>query len=218
MRTDPDDIRTTDVPYRTDVTYKRRSSWVAPVLVLLAIAGLGWWVVSSTRDDIALLPDDDRAFTPTAPADRGLPNAGVAPAPVVPPAATPAPIVPAPAVPGGGAGFGGNMGAPAAPITPPAAAPDALAAMTQTTNGRVDEYDPLRRTLTLENGDTFLLAANVPGADTLTPGQTVTLTYRLDGDQKVIQNIVNNLAPAPAPDVAPRAPMAPGAVPLPLNP
>lgn len=212
MRTDPDDVRT------TEVTYKRRNSWVAPVLVLLAIAGLGWWVMSSTRDDIALLPDDNGVFVPTAPADRGLPNAGMAPAPVVPPAVTPSPIVPAPAMPGGGAGLGDNRGVPATPITPPAAAPNALAAMTQTTNGRVDQYDPLRRTLTLENGDTFLLAANVPGGDTLTPGQTVTLTYRLDGDQKVIQNIVNNRAPIPGPDVTPMAPMAPGAAPLPLNP
>lgn len=167
---------------------------------------------------VALLPDDNGVFVPTAPADRGLPNAGMAPAPVVPPAVTPSPIVPAPAMPGGGAGLGDNRGVPATPITPPAAAPNALAAMTQTTNGRVDQYDPLRRTLTLENGDTFLLAANVPGGDTLTPGQTVTLTYRLDGDQKVIQNIVNNRAPIPGPDVTPMAPMAPGAAPLPLNP
>ena len=194
MRTDPHDIRT------TEVTYKRRNSWVAPILVLLAIAGLGWWVVSATRDDLAMVPDND-VF---------------APAPMISPAVQPAPIVPAPTVPGGGAGFGENLGVPAAPITPPAAAPDALAQMTQTTNGRVDEFDPLRRTLTLENGDTFLLAANVPGADTLTPGQTVTLTYRLDGDQKVIQAIVNSQVPAP--DAAPMAPMTPGAAPLPLNP
>jgi hypothetical protein len=199
MRTDTDDIR------GTDVTYKRRRAWVAPVLVLLAIAALGWWVVSSTRDDLAMVPDND-VFTP-APV--------VTPAPIVP-----APVVPAPAVPGA---LGENLGVPAAPVLPPAAAPDALAQMTQTTNGRVDEFDPLRRTLTLENGDTFLLAANVPGADTLTPGANVTLTYRLDGDQKIIQNITRSAA-TPLPGEAPitpgpaATPMAPGAAPLPLNP
>jgi hypothetical protein len=201
MRTDTDDIR------GTDVTYKRRRAWVAPVLVLLAIAGLGWWVVSATRDDLAMAPAND-VYVPPA----------VTPAPIVP-----APIVPAPAVPGGAGGLGENLGVAPAPLTPPAAAPDALAQMTQTTNGRVDEFDPLRRTLTLENGDTFLLAANVPGADTLTPGANVTLTYRLDGDQKIIQTITRSAATplpenAPLVPAIPAAPIAPGAAPLPMAP
>ena len=158
---------------------------------------------------------------PLPPADR-LPDVAVTPAPVAPPVVTPDPVTPAPVTPmtpapGGAGGFGENLGAAPAPVTPPAAAPDALAqAQTQTATGRVDEYDPLRRTLTLENGDTFILAANVPGADTLTPGTNVTLTYRMSNEQRIVQGITRPAAPA-APGVPDAAPMAPGAVPLPVT-
>ena len=64
-----------------------------------------------------------------------------------------------------------------------------LEAAMPTAMGTIDKFDPQRRTLTLDNGDTYVLAANAAGEETLTPGQMVTLTYKLDGEQKIVQRV-----------------------------
>ena len=94
----------------------------------------------------------------------------------------------------------------------------AAGAVTQTATGTVNQIDAARRMVTLDNGDTFTLATNVPNAESLTPGQRVTLTYRMDNNQRVVQsiaaatsapagNVTPGIVPAPnaAPDLPPRA-------------
>jgi hypothetical protein len=55
--------------------------------------------------------------------------------------------------------------------------------------GRVQRFEPERRVLTLDNGDTYVLAANAPGTETLTPGLLVRLTYTLDGANKIVREV-----------------------------
>lgn len=55
--------------------------------------------------------------------------------------------------------------------------------------GRVQTFEPERRVLTLDNGDTYVLAANAPGTETLTPGVVVTLTYTIDGANRIAREV-----------------------------
>jgi hypothetical protein len=71
--------------------------------------------------------------------------------------------------------------------------------------GRVMTFEPQRRLLTLDNGETFLLAATVPGTETLTPGQLVAVTYKREGENKVAQMVksVTAVPEADAPGLKP---------------
>jgi hypothetical protein len=83
----------------------------------------------------------------------------------------------------------------AVPLEPGAARPiqgnvvvDVPATSTDTT-GRVVKFEPERRVLTLDNGETYVLATTTPGTETLTPGLLVSLTYRIDGAIKIVQDV-----------------------------
>lgn len=130
------DVRTAGRPVR------RAGSWVAPLIILALVVGVGWWVMDRARNDDSVLNIDTPAAT-----DAGIP-AG-------------------------------------API--------------QTATGTVNQIDTARRTVTLDNGDTFTLATNVPNAESLTPGQRVTLTYRLDNNQRIVQSVAAAAGGTPAP-------------------
>jgi hypothetical protein len=138
------DVRTTGRPMR------RAGSWVAPLIILALVVGVGWWVLDRARNDDSVLD------TPAA-TDLGT-----------------------------GTGATGTA--------------------TQTATGTVNQIDAARRTVTLDNGDTFTLATNVSNAESLTPGQRVTLTYRLDNNQRIVQSVAaaaGALTPAPTGNVTP---------------
>lgn len=99
----------------------------------------------------------------------------------------------------------------AAPLAPNAAPPaqgtvitDIPAAGMEAT-GRVRTFEPERRVLTLDNGETYLLAATTPGTETLTPGVLVWLTYRIEGTNKIAQAVkaVTAVPEADAPALRP---------------
>lgn len=153
------DMRDNDMN-TTDKRVRRAGSWIAPLIILALVVGVGWWALDRARTDESVL-NNDTTITAT----------------------------------------GGTM-------------------LTQTATGTVNQIDADRRTVTLDNGDTFTLATNVPNAATLTPGQRVTLTYQMDNNQRVVQSIAAipgaPVAPAPIgnaipgvttnPNVAPNVP------------
>lgn len=55
--------------------------------------------------------------------------------------------------------------------------------------GRVRTFEPQRRLLTLDNGETYLLAATTPGTENLTPGLLVSVTFKIDGTNKIAQEV-----------------------------
>lgn len=79
-----------------------------------------------------------------------------------------------------------------------------------TTTGVVTLLDLGQRTLTLDNGQTYALGANMP-TDNIQQGVRVTVTYTAEADRNVItrlQPATNNVAPA-LPDGPPAAPVVP---------
>ena len=81
-----------------------------------------------------------------------------------------------------------NAPAPAAPgaMPPAAAAPAALAG--NTVVGKVKTVDEMAKTITLENGTTYLAVGNVV-VDAFAPGQTVTLTVDMGANPPRILQI-----------------------------
>ncbi len=150
------DKRDNDMP-TTDRRVRRAGSWIAPLIILALVVGVGWWALDRARTDESVLNNDTAITT-----DRNV-----------------------------------NIGVPAT----------GGALLTQTATGTVNQIDADRRTVTLDNGDAFTLATNVPNAATLTPGQRVTLTYRMENNQRVVQSIAAipgaPVAPAPAGNAIP---------------
>jgi hypothetical protein len=71
--------------------------------------------------------------------------------------------------------------------------------------GRVLRFEPERRVLTLDNGETFVLATTTPGTETLTPGLLVSLTYKIGGANKIVQEVrtISAVPDADAPALKP---------------
>lgn len=83
----------------------------------------------------------------------------------------------------------------AAPLVPGAAPPiqgnvivDVPVTGTEAT-GRIVRFEPDRRVLTLDNGETFVLAATTPGTATLTPGLLVSVTHQIESATKIVQEV-----------------------------
>jgi hypothetical protein len=86
-----------------------------------------------------------------------------------------------------------------------------------TTTGVVTQLDQSRRTLTLDNGQTYGLADNLP-VDNVQQGARVTITYNASNNQNVVTRIQpafngNGQTGGPAPNDAPPANQTRGLVP-----
>lgn len=96
----------------------------------------------------------------------------------------------------GAVGAGGNIGVEAnpgnaggnTPVPMPGANPDVNLNMLANATGEIKSIDKDKRSVTMDNGDTYFLATNFD-INTLKTGQRVRLSYNLEGTERRIVKI-----------------------------